>query len=242
MIKELDYNRHYRWWHDESDEHFHATSAESAKWLSRYWPQDKSAKILDIGCGMGFMLGAFRSAGFVAAVGIDANQGQLASTLKRGFTAEYVPTEHTLAWLAARKGQFDFITAVDVIEHIPKQQQIATLSAIREALKSGGTFLCRVPNANSIVAAPHFFADWTHETAFTEHSLDFVLHNAGFGDIRVEDADPFKWRISYITKPYWWLCGFFRFWRRLELAAEFGRVRAKNAPLSTNIIGIGRNA
>ena len=51
-----------------------------------------------------------------------------------------------------------------------------------------GKVILTVPNANSPLAARWRYIDFTHHCSFTEHSLNFVLGSAGFGDIRIDNS------------------------------------------------------
>jgi hypothetical protein len=58
-----------------------------------------------------------------------------------------------------------------------------------------------VPNANSIVSSRWRYNDYTHFTSFTEHSLYFVLKNAGLDEIHTQNE-------KGLGKLY------FRFWKK----------------------------
>ena len=58
---------------------------------------------------------------------------------------------------------FDFISAIDVLEHIPKNEIPEFLDLVRAALRPGGRFLCQVPNLAASYN-PIFYMDFSHET------------------------------------------------------------------------------
>jgi SAM-dependent methyltransferase len=237
--REIDYTRHYRWWHDESDSHFEQEVAAAGQWLSRYCPNDRSKCILDIGCGMGFVVAGFLRAGFKSAEGIDADRGQASLATARNLPVSYVPVAETPRWMRDRAGRYALVTAVDVLEHIPRDHQLDFLEGVYNLLEPGGTFLCRVPNANSSFASVYRYCDWTHHCSFTQHSLDFVLYNAGFGDIRIEATHPPPLS-QRLLRPGQWLLGFFRLFRRLEMIAEFGWTQGSRVPLTGNILAVAK--
>jgi SAM-dependent methyltransferase len=239
--RELDYTRYYRRWHDESDAHFEQEVASAERWLSRYWPRDRAAPIVDIGCGMGFVVGSFVRAGFLLAEGIDADAGQVKSAQARHLPVRHVPVTQTLDWMDERRGKYALVTAIDVLEHIPRESQIEFLEGVHAILRPGGTFLCRVPNANSAVSSVYRYIDWTHHFSFTPFSLDFLLYNAGFRDIGIGPTPPFPLS-QRLTRPGLWLLGFFRAFRRLEMIAEFGYAQGHTAPLTQNIVAIVKKA
>jgi SAM-dependent methyltransferase len=234
---EVDYTRHYRSWHDDSDAHFEQEVAASGDWLSPYWPQDRFAPILDIGCGMGFVVASFQRAGFQSAEGIDADRGQVRLAQARNLPVSHVPLSATGEWIEKRHGRYALVTAIDVLEHIPTEHQLDFLRGVHGLLRPGGVFICRVPNAYSSVASVLRYDDWTHCISFTRRSLDFVLYNAGFANIRVEATAPLPLYIR-LTRPGQWLLACFRLVRRLQLTAEFGWGQVRNVPLTPNIVAI----
>jgi SAM-dependent methyltransferase len=99
---------------------------------------------------------------------------------------EVVVTDDTIAWLKAHSGQFAFASLLDVLEHVPTGLQIEFARAIHEALQPGGKLFLTVPNANAVLSARWRYIDFTHHSSFTEHSLYFVLKNAGFDQINID--------------------------------------------------------
>lgn len=60
-MEKIDYTRHYQNWHNDSQEHIKATITTYKKNILPYFPQNKETQILDIGCGMGFLLLIFKT-------------------------------------------------------------------------------------------------------------------------------------------------------------------------------------
>lgn len=231
---EYDYTRYYC--SDTSDEHFARMSGGAYAWIDPYLPVDRQTPVLDIGCGMGFLLGHYARLGFSSVHGIDADVGQVARCLRRALPVTHVPVELTLQWMDARCSTFGFISVIDVLEHIPVTQQLRFLHGVRQMLRPGGSLLCRVPNANSGLAARWRYNDWTHTCSFTEASLDFVLFNAGFENIRVTEAQPFRLQWSRLLNPRQYLTAAFRLLRRAEFIAEFGYGPGRRIPLTLNVL------
>jgi 2-polyprenyl-3-methyl-5-hydroxy-6-metoxy-1,4-benzoquinol methylase len=231
---EPDYSRHYQKFHDDSDSHFVTMRAEFAATLAPYLPQDKNAGILEIGAGMGFALAALHHLGYRNICGIDSDRSQVAASQRRGFPVTLVPPSETAVFLATRKATLDLVLAFDVLEHVPVPEQIGFLTGIRNALRSGGRFVCRVPNASSPLASHYRFIDWTHTCAFTVTSLDFVLYSSGFREIEIKEATPNHMRPSL---RQWALRAVFRGAHRLALATDLSWSDAK----ATNVSEHHRN-
>jgi len=236
----IDYSRHYSHWHQDTPEHAAKEAAGCVRYLELL-DLPRSNQVLDIGCGMGFFLLAAQQYGFASVTGIDQSPQQVSAATRRGVNAELV--DDTPLWLEQRVAAFDAIFMFDVLEHIPVDQQIGSLARIHGALRPGGCLFIRVPNASSAFAGRMRWGDWTHTSAFSEHSLDFVLYNAGFRDIVVRDD-------HFGRLPIWvprlgrqgFLRGIHYGLRRLQAIAEFGTGEGGKMPLTLNILAVARKA
>jgi SAM-dependent methyltransferase len=89
-------------------------------------------------------------------------------------------------YLESRQEEFDFILMLHTLEHVPKEQVLPLLRAIRAALNPGGKLVVEVPNSeHPVVGARNRYADFTHTIGFTDLSLKFVLQNSGFSNVSV---------------------------------------------------------
>ena len=240
---EIDYTHHYRRWHDDSDAHFKDMADYFANKLKPFLPRERASRIFEIGCGMGFALGGLQILGYQNIEGIDADRGQVAAAHRRGLSVKYVPVSETAAFLATRADSYNVVLCIDVLEHIPLSDQLSFLAQLRNALEPGGRLICQVPNASSGIASRWRYGDWTHHCSFSETSLDFVLHNAGFTVNIIMEADP-KNRppFPYILRPRvigtWLLYRLFHTLRRLEYMVELGSTEGRPIPLTPNILAI----
>jgi SAM-dependent methyltransferase len=179
-----DYSIYYSHYHDDSEAHAEAMAASLVELLKNDVPADRSAKILDVGCGYGFALRALRSLGFSALEGLESSPQQSERCRAAGFPVEVA--EDSVAWLGAHAGKFDCVLLLDVIEHVPVALQIDFVRAIHQCLAPGGRLIVTTPNANAILAARWRYNDHTHHSSFTERSLHFVLKNAAFDPISID--------------------------------------------------------
>lgn len=234
----IDYTRYYLKWHNDSDAHRAAMIAYNRNLLEALLPADKTVKVLDVGCGMGFALLSLREMGFTNVSGVESDAGQVNSC--RAKNLEVTLTDDTTAFLLERASAYDVIISLDVIEHIPVAAQMGFIRGIGSALRPGGRFICTVPNANSALAARWRYNDWTHAASFTEHSLDFLLYHGDMTDIKISGYE-FNKRPKNVWLPiggarHWWAFRFFRLFRRLEMMAELGPTQGRTVPLSLNLI------
>lgn len=239
-MDKIDYSRYYRKWHKTDEDYVEKRIKFYKRYVKRFLPGDQKIKILDIGCGMGFLLVALNRMGYKNCMGIDISIEQI--DVAQGFGLNVSHVEDSLDFLKNNEESFDVILAFDVIEHIPINDQLSFIKAICNALKSDGKFVCTVPNANSILASRWRYGDWTHFCSFTENSLDFLLYNGGFKNITIGNDEL---RPRYIWLPrfnsiLWFYRKFMRGLYRLQLMAEMDPFEAWQIPLSVNLLGVAK--
>lgn len=158
-----------------------------------FLPKDKDAAILDIGCGMGEFITFLKSRGYGRVSGADASSEMVDFCKGRGLT-DVVLVDDTARYLSGNAGRFDLITLNDTLEHLPKNDTVAILRAVKMALKKDGVLLVRTLNFSTIGGMYIRYKDFTHEIAYTEYSLKQVLRLAGFEDIRISGNKYFMTR------------------------------------------------
>jgi cyclopropane fatty-acyl-phospholipid synthase-like methyltransferase len=184
-------------------------------------PEDKGAKILDVGCGYGPFLYFLQKEGYWNACGVDISPEQVEAARHLGI--DHVYCEDLLTFLHAHFNTFGCITAFDVIEHFPKEEVLELLDAIHQALQSGGTFIMQVPNGASPFHGTIQYADFTHEVAFTRESVVQVLSAAGFINLHVYPTGPVVHGV--LSAVRWVIWQTIRLLLVLYLAAETGSMR-----------------
>lgn len=95
-------------------------------------------QILDLGCGTGTMLGYLERYGEVT--GVDADRQAVEFCRRRGLENVRLLESERLPF---PDQSFDLVTAFDVLEHIPDDQE--ALEQIRRVLRVGGVLLAAVP-------------------------------------------------------------------------------------------------
>lgn len=131
--------------------------------MARAWDLPESGRLLDVGCGGGAFLAAFRQAmpGWKL-YGHD-------HCAQRRAEVEAVPGVcgfhcGALEETAAQNGPFDAVSLIYVLEHMP--EPVAELSRLRGLLRPGGTLMVMVPDLAQnpfdlavVDHCGHFFAD-----------------------------------------------------------------------------------
>jgi 2-polyprenyl-3-methyl-5-hydroxy-6-metoxy-1,4-benzoquinol methylase len=146
-------------------------------------PRRKDSRIIDIGCGLGEMLYQLQTLGYTNMQGVDISPDAVESCQRMNIPARQISG---VPELNAEKlgGKFDLVIMSHVLEHIPKEDCIQTLTHIRtELLSASGKLLLRVPNAQANTGAYWMYEDFTHFTLFTSGSIAFVLKSSGFKSI-----------------------------------------------------------
>ena len=183
-------------------------------------PPPSAGPVVDIGCGSGQLVRCLLADGYDAA-GIDISPEQVAlaraaglGTVRHGDYRELL-REHP-AELAA-------VTATDLLEHLTKPEVLATFDAVAAALRPGGRFVARVPNAVSPLGGHTRYGDFTHETWYTARSIRQLAAAAGLGPVQVIGCPPPVHGAASAIRATLWkpVSGLFK----LALAVETGAVR-----------------
>ena len=151
-----------------------------------YLPADRSARIVDIGCGTGQFLHFLRGEGYTNAMGVDSSPEQLDICREKAL----MPAEQAdaIEHLLAHKGRYDLVVANHLLEHLSGERAVQLCSASLAALAAGGALIATTPNMSNILAGRMFHADLTHLTGFTEDSLRHCFAAGGFSEIEITDG------------------------------------------------------
>lgn len=125
-------------------------------------------RVLDVGCGIGDLLGLYPNA-----VGVDVNQDAVAWCLTQGFNARLMVPDQ----LPFANASFDGVMLDNVLEHL--QRPMPLLAEIRRVLVTGGVLVVGVPGRRG------FDCDPDHKVFYDQKSLVNVLTQAGFNVERV---------------------------------------------------------
>ncbi len=160
-------------------------------WDSRFrphLPSDRSAPVIDIGCGSGGFVHYLRRIGYLDVRGIDLNGGQVAAA--RALGIEGITLENVWEHLSPRTPVYGAVVARDLIEHFTREEVIDLLILVRESLVPGGVLMIQTVNLESPFSLRYRWGDLTHETGFTSYSLEAALLLAGFREAASFPAPP----------------------------------------------------
>lgn len=157
--------------------------------IRRWFPEDRSIKILDLGCGYGALLYFLKQAGYGHLRGIDRSPEQVAVAKKLGLDS--VKVGDILDILRKSEDRScDVVIAFDVLEHFTKQEILAITDEVHRVLRSGGRLILHVPNGEAIFSGSIFFGDLTHETSFTRQSVRQLMFSCGLRNVTFAEDVP----------------------------------------------------
>jgi len=185
-------------------------------WYFRNWlPADKEARIVDLACGAGSLLHFFRARGYSNVAGVDISPEQVA--LSRQVTGN-VTQDNVLHFLQGRAGEFDLITAIDLVEHFQKEEVLAFLDGCHSALRPGGRLILQTPNSETPWAGSIRYGDFTHEVGFQSSSLGRLMGLTGFVNVAGREQGPVPKGYSAASTLRYIL------WRAIRLSHQFHNV------------------
>jgi len=138
--------------------------------------------VLDFGASQGHLVRALRGLGLTA-LGVEPSPAARAIALD----SHGVELHAELADLSSQR--FDAVSMLHSLEHV--EEPVATLTALREMLSSGGSIFIEVPHAGSadmwIPRSRRAILDVpAHLHHFTPATLRFVVERAGFAVLRTQ--------------------------------------------------------
>jgi SAM-dependent methyltransferase len=158
------------------------------KTFGPHLPEDRSAAVFDMGCGNGAFVAFLRREGYRAATGMDQDADSIATAKRLG--VEGASAGDALRHLKSVESRYDCIVAIDIVEHFRKDELFDLTDAVSRALKPGGVFLWRAPNADGPFAGRIRYGDLTHEVAFTKGSAFQLMRCAGFSEVETFAEEP----------------------------------------------------
>jgi 2-polyprenyl-3-methyl-5-hydroxy-6-metoxy-1,4-benzoquinol methylase len=190
--------------------------------VQAYFPPQRSANILELGCGNGALLYLAQRAGYSNLRGIDVSEQQVAEAHKLGI--DFVRQGDLMETLARSADEsVDFVIAFDVIEHFSKRELLGFVDQVRRVLHKGGQWLLHQPNAASPFFGRIRYGDYTHEQAFTVSSITQLMLAGGFHSVACYEDVPVVHGAKSMLRYILWR--FIRIALRLYLAAETGTSR-----------------
>lgn len=201
--------------------------------VRRYFPRDRNAPILDLGCGNGVLLLAAQREGYRNLSGVDGSAEQVAVAQALGIRnvregdlfVELSTTNDT---------SLDCVVTLDVIEHLSKSDLLRLMADVHRVLRPGGRWIIHVPNAESPFFGRVRYGDFTHELAFTRQSLSALLRAGRFANVLCVEDQPIPHGLKSTVRFMLWKL--LRQLPRAWIAVETGEI--SNGIYSQNFLVI----
>ena len=151
----------------------------------------KNTKLLDVGCGRGDMLKAFKKKGFdVEGVDLSEESVEILKPIK----VHQKNLEEDV--IENRENYYDVIFSKSLIEHL--NNPINFMNSCNKLLSENGCLIIMTPSWIHHGWGP-FYLDHTHKTPFTLQSLRDLGNLTGFRDVKVEYFYqlPIVWKYSF---------------------------------------------
>lgn len=198
--------------------------------IGKHIPDDKSIRILDLGCGYGAFLHFLKQAGYWNVFGVDVSGEQVAMAQSIGIAE--IGRGDIGAFLATVKdSSVDVVLLIDVLEHFTRQELFDTLDEVFRVLKPLGKCIAHLPNAEGIYGMRVRYGDLTHELAFTPMTVHQVFSTVGFTKVDCLEDKPVVHGMKSFVRRLIWDVG--TLVPKLVLAAETGQT---SLTLSQNML------
>jgi 2-polyprenyl-3-methyl-5-hydroxy-6-metoxy-1,4-benzoquinol methylase len=131
----------------------------------------KNSSILEIGPGFGEFV-EYCSDLKINKIDIVERDKSVINFLKKNYKLRTVFLNQNIWKIDRKLKKYDVIIMTQVLEHILVSDHIKVLKTLYKHLAVNGVLIITVPNIGNPLATFERYYDYTHHTAFTEHSLE----------------------------------------------------------------------
>jgi 2-polyprenyl-3-methyl-5-hydroxy-6-metoxy-1,4-benzoquinol methylase len=149
-----------------TEELWQAIEATTASLVEKY--AQPGARVLDVGCGLGRLLGRFAA---LERHGMDLSPDYLAHAQRKGIRVCLARVED----MPYRSRYFDLVVCTDVLEHVLDLDEACR--RLLDVVRDDGILIVRVPYRENLALyrAPDTPYEFAHLRAFDEHSLALLF-------------------------------------------------------------------
>lgn len=146
--------------------------------------EKKNSSMLEIGPGFGEFVD-YCSDLKINKIDIVERDKSVISFLKKNYQLRTVFLNQYIWKIDSKLKKYDVIMMTQVLEHIPVFDHIKVLKTLYKHLAVNGVLIITVPNIGNPLATFERYYDYTHHTAFTEHSLEQMADYAELKKSRI---------------------------------------------------------
>ncbi len=191
-----------------------------SKLIEMHFPKRIDSKILEIGCGHGALIYYAKKMGYNHLEGVDASLEQVEEAWKLGLRDNIRHEDLMETLIKSADKSYDAIVALDVIEHMTKNELLDLVRELHRVIRDGGKLILHMPNAASPFFGRVRYGDYTHEQAFTQSSLSQLLITYGFSKVKCFEDTPIVHGVKSAMR--WSVWKVVRTIFRMTLVAETG--------------------
>jgi SAM-dependent methyltransferase len=141
-------------------------------------PAEKSSGIAELACGHGSFLYWLKQHQYSEITGVDSSPEQIQFARQTGVSVFEMDGN---IWLASQPNESqEVIVAIDLIEHISKDEFMDLLKGSYRLLRHGGRLILRYPNGDSPLVGRNLFNDITHVWTYTTNCMETLGRMHGF--------------------------------------------------------------
>lgn len=153
------------------------------------WLDVAGRTVLDLGCGTGELCWLAVSLRAERVVGVNLSAGEL-EFARPHVDATFVLDDILTYLSACPDASVDRIFALNILEHLSKDDLVKVLDQASRCLTDGGHLIAMVPNATSAYGTMTRYWDITHHTAFTPSSVRQLMRLCGFSAAEFRECGP----------------------------------------------------
>lgn len=172
-------------------------------YFSEFLPKNKSADILDAGCGNGGFVFWLGELGYSKSSGVDISKEMI--DLGQSLNIKNIFETDLFEHLKINKNSYDIIFCRDVLEHLTKSEVFEMFKLFFDSLKPVGKLIVQVPNGYSPNYSKIFYGDFTHETLFSEAILGQIALSTGYKSLSLKEITPVPKGIKSSVRFVLWI-------------------------------------
>ena len=189
------------------------------KFMPFLHPFNKQCKVLELGCGPGYLIEFLNKNGFDNIIGIDISPEQIALAKSKGYN---VINKDVFEFLRNNDLTYDVVFALDFIEHFTKEELIELSKLIYNRLNNGGILIVRTPNGEGLFPNRIIYGDLTHQTILNQNSLSQLLNYSGFNNFIFIENSPVAKNLKGLLRKI--------LWKIIKLPLNFVKIVETGAP------------